>query len=303
MDHEWGPRITLLLSEEDHARHGSAIMAALRAALPSRFEGFDTMWRQPGVDLHDTRETILYHIWVSTLSRALDFCGGPDALPLPDVAWLRVSEQHLLEFTSGVVYRDDVGALTRARDALRYYPEGVLRFLLMSEWYAVNGAWFPIGRMGSRGDGLGVRIQAAKAARHLMRIAFMVSRRYAPYIKWFGTLFRTLPIAHELAPVLQDLLVEEQWQRVEERVGEGASILVRAQNELGLTPPLALRAERVDDGRHHVQLGLGEIGRALAERLEPTLRSVSENQVSWLHEQSLILWNGEVGKWSLLLQR
>jgi hypothetical protein len=28
-----------------------------------------------------------------------------------------------------------------------------------------------------------------------------------------------------------------------------------------------------------------------------------ENQVFWLHERSLILWNEEVGKWPLLLQK
>ena len=27
------------------------------------------------------------------------------------------------------------------------------------------------------------------------------------------------------------------------------------------------------------------------------------NQVFWLDERALILWNGEVGKWSMLLQK
>ena len=48
--------------------------------------------------------------------------------------------------------------------------------------------------MGARGDQLGVRIQATRVTRHLMQIAFMVSRRYAPYTKWFGTLFQELPV-------------------------------------------------------------------------------------------------------------
>lgn len=28
-----------------------------------------------------------------------------------------------------------------------------------------------------------------------------------------------------------------------------------------------------------------------------------DNQVFWLHERSLILWNGKVGKWSTLLRK
>jgi hypothetical protein len=137
MDHEWGPRITLFLSEEDQARYAEEMMEGFQSYLPETFKGFDMMWRQPGVDLHDTRETILYHVWISTVDRALRFCGGAEALPLQDRDWLRVSEQHLREFTSGVVYRDDTGELTGAREMLAYYPDDVLRFLLMCEWNTI----------------------------------------------------------------------------------------------------------------------------------------------------------------------
>ena len=80
------------------------------------------MWRKPGVDVHDTRETILYHVSVRTVPDALNFCGGLTMLPLQDMDWLSISERHLLEFTSGVVYRDDVGELTHARDAYSIIP-------------------------------------------------------------------------------------------------------------------------------------------------------------------------------------
>lgn len=303
MDHEWGPRITLFLSEEDQARYADEIMEGFRTYLPESFKGFDMMWRQPGVDLHDTRETVLYHVRTSTVDRALRFCGGAKALPLPDVAWLRVSEQHLREFTSGVVYRDDTGELTAARAALAYYPDDVLRFLLMCEWNTIGGDWFPIGRIGSRGDTLGLRIQTAKIVHHLMHVAFMVSRTYFTYKKWFGTLFRDLPIAAELEPVLADLLDEKDWQRVEEKIGDAARILLRAQNDLGLVPQINLDAKQVDDGRHHIEYDFWGIGRRTAQTLSPALRSINKNQVFWLHEKSLMLWSEEVGKWPLFLQK
>jgi hypothetical protein len=186
---------------------------------------------------------------------------------------------------------------------LSYYPEDVLRFLLTCEWNAVGGAWFPIGRMGSRGDRLGLRIQAAQAAHHLMRIAFMVCKRYFTYRKWFGTLFKGLPLAGALEPVLMELMAEDDWRRVEERIGQAASILLQRQNELGIAPESTLESKQVDDGRHHIQYDFGAIGRQIAEQIQPPLKAVMENQVFWLHERSLILWNGEVGKWSLLLQK
>jgi len=45
------------------------------------------------------------------------------------------------------------------------------------------------------------------------------------------------------------------------------------------------------------------IGRKLTAALQPPLKTIMHNQVFWLHEKSLILWNGEVGKWALFLQK
>jgi hypothetical protein len=303
MDHQWGPRVTVLLSEPDRARFADAVMSAFKASFPARFKGFDMMWAKPGVDIHDTRETILYNVWVSTVASALRFCGGTEALPLQPLDWLRISEQHLFEFTAGVIYRDDTGEFTGARETLAYYPDEVLRFLLASEWSAVGGDWFPIGRIAAKDDKLGLRVQAARLVRHLMRVAFMVSKRYMPYKKWFGSLFKALPIATSLEPVLLDLLQEPDWQRIEERLGDAAAILLRQQNQLALGPEIALDADTVDDGRHHVKYGFGAMGQQLTQDLASDLKAVLDSQVFWLHERSLILWNGEVGKWSLLLQQ
>jgi hypothetical protein len=303
MDHEWGPRVTFFLSEEDYSLYSKDIITVFQELLPTKFQGFDMTWRKPSVDIHNTKESILYHLYVGTVSGALGFCGGLNALPLQDMDWLSISEQHLLEFTSGMVYRDDIGKLTQVRESLKYYPDNVLRFLLMCEWNAVGGDWFPIGRIGSRGDRLGLRIQTAKIANRLMRIAFMVSRRYFTYKKWFGTLFKMLPLANALEPVLMELLKEENWQKAEEKIGEAASILLQQQNKLGFTTKITLDGEKADDGRHYMKYDFWEIGRKLAENIQPPLKSLMENQVDWLHERSLILWTEETGKCTLLLQK
>jgi len=303
MDHMWGPRVTLFLSQEDHDRHSKELMSAIRASLPRSFKGLKMTWKKPRTDIQDTSEEALYSIWTTTVSGALGFCGGAEALPLKPVDWLTVSEQHLLEFTNGTVFRDDTGEFSGARMLLKYYPNDVLRFLLMCEWNAIGSDWFPIGRIGSRGDSLGLRIQAAKIARHLMCLGFMVSRQYYTYKKWFGTLFKELPIASELEPVLLDLLKEESWRKVEERIWDAAVILIQHQNALGIAPEIAVKVNRATDGRHHLACDFWGIGRRTAGRISPELRSVIDNQVFWLHERQLILWNEEVGKWPLLLQQ
>ncbi len=303
MDHEWGPRVSIFLSDQDRHIYSVEITQVLQKHLPTEFMGFKMMWRKPGVDVHDTKKSILYHVYIDRVADALHFYGGIKSLPLQEMDWLRISEQHLLEFTSGAVYKDDTGELTRARELLAYYPDNVLRFLLMREWNAVGGDWFPIGRIGSRGDKLGLHIQAAKVTQRLIRIAFMVSRRYFHYKKWFGTLFKQLPIASELEPILQEILTQQKWQVVEEKIGEAAGLLLQQQNELGITSKIPLKAEQVDDGRHHIKYDFWGIGRQIGYRIQPPLKSLIKNEVFWLHEKSLILWNEEVGKWALLLQK
>ena len=302
-DHMWGPRVSLVLSPEDHARHADGLRALFRAELPAIFHGHAMTWLRPGVDVQDTREASLYNLGITTLPRTLAFCGGPQALPLSEVAWLKVSEQHLCEFTNGVVYRDDTGELTRARAALAYYPDPVLRFLLMCGWNAVGGDWFPIGRIGSRGDRLGLRLQAARIAQHLMRLGFMVSRRYYTYRKWFGTLFQRLPIAVVLEPVLLRLLAEDDWRMVEERIWEAAAIVLRHQNALGIAPEVALTVSRSTDVRHHLACDYWAIGRATVGDLPPAIKALQANELFWLHDRQQILWNEETGKWLPLLQK
>ena len=301
MDHEWGPRVTLYLSDEDFPALSMELEKILKDSLPSSFQGFDMIWRQEGIDIHDTRKTPLYHVYINTVSRRLGFAGGYQALPLKCADWLKVSEQHLLEFTSGIVYRDDLGKLTWARDMLACYPNPVLRFLLMHEWNAIGSDWFPIGRIGSRGDKFGLSLQTSKIVNHLMRIAFLTSRSYCTYKKWFGTLFSKLPIAGTLSPVLHELLGESDWRKAEELAAQACSILLENQNRLGFGKPLELEMKKANDNRHHLDLKFWDIGKELGKDLPSDLQEIIDRQVFWLDERNLILWNGEIGKWPMFL--
>ena len=79
--------------------------------------------------------------------------------------------------------------------------------------------------------------------------------------------------------------------------------MLAAQNDLGIAPEITLGAKLVDDGRHHMNIDFWGIGSRTGMRIPTELRMVLNNQVFWLHERQLILWNEEVGKWPLLLQK
>jgi len=315
MDHMWGPRIFIFVSEDDFSSSSKDIMQAFRELLPTQFKGFDMMWLEPGADVVSTKTVKLYTIGVATIRLLLHSFGIAALPPKDDADWLKMSEQRLLEFTAGKIYRDDSGELTKARELLKYYPDNVLRFLLMHEWQHVAGSWRYLGRMGPREDKLGVRIQAAKAAHHLMRIAFMINRRYFPYTKWFGTLFKDLPVAGELGPILIALLAEMKWQSVDEKICEAASLLLKQQNALKITSEISIKAKAAKDDpyhaqfnfedadRYHMKFDFDRLANQIADDIQPPLGSLIENQLPDRDHKRQIMENLEVGKWPIFLQK
>ena len=69
------------------------------------------------------------------------------------------------------------------------------------------------------------------------------------------------------------------------------------------SPKITLSAAQVDDGRHHINIDFWRIGQRLGKGIPAQLKAIDRNQVFWLHERQLILWNEEVGKWPIFLQK
>ncbi|GAA0565440.1 DUF4037 domain-containing protein [Paractinoplanes ferrugineus] len=161
--------------------------------------------------------------------------------PGTDVAlsdWLLTPTQLLASLTRGAVFHDPGGDLARRREALGWYPDDVWRYALAAGWLKISQEEAFVGRTGSTGDDLGSRILAARLSRELVRLAFLVSRRWAPYAKWLGRGFRELTIAAELGPALATALSAASWQDREAALVRAASVLAAATNDLALGPPL-----------------------------------------------------------------
>lgn len=95
-----------------------------------------------------------------------------------------------------------------------------------------------MGRCGEVGDELGSRVVTARLVRDVMRLCFLVERRYAPYSKWLGTAFARLDCAAELGPHLEAALAAASWQPREKHLCQAYLIAARRHNALDLTPPL-----------------------------------------------------------------
>jgi hypothetical protein len=148
--------------------------------------------------------------------------------------WLLTPTQILASLTRGAVFHDPDGELRRRREALAWYPDDVWRYALAAGWLKIGQEEAFVGRTGSTGDDLGSRVLAARLVRELMRLGFLIERRWAPYGKWFGRAFGELECAAELKPLLEGALSAPQWRERERLITAAAEQLGKATNALNL---------------------------------------------------------------------
>jgi hypothetical protein len=149
--------------------------------------------------------------------------------------WLATSTQGFAEVTCGAVFHDDLGELTRVRAELASYPDDVWRYLLACQWRRLSQEEAFVGRCGEVGDELGSAVVAARQVREVMKLCFLMERKYAPYSKWFGSAFAGLPCAGELTPLLRGALAAGDWGRREECLAGAYRAVAATHNGLGLT--------------------------------------------------------------------
>lgn len=288
-DHDWGPRVQILL---DGADAGSAdeVLAAVGRALPETFHGVPTRFapdadRGLGVPAIDGAKHGI------TVREVGDWCRqalGFD--PLAGVGlldWLAVPTQRLAEFTGGDVFHDGlptvgadrggqlpVGGLVARRARLAWYPPDVWRYVLAGAWSRVAGEEPFVGRCGEVGDELGGAVIAARIVRDLMRLALLLDRRYPPYGKWVGTAFAQLPDVDGLGTALADVLAATGPAQRQHRLCRAYELLAGRTNSCGLAGWVEPTVRPFHD-RPFLVLDAGRFVRALRGTIEdPWLRAL-----------------------------
>ena len=232
-DHNWGPRVHLFLSPEDFDAHAQRLVDAFLTIVPDQFLGEPIgMRNRPhppaggrwavgapghGLEIHTIEARLAGGL-------ALESVDAIDSLQ-----WLGLSEQRLLAFTAGGVFHDDGERLGRVRAALEYFPRDVWLYKIACQWRRISEEQAFVGRAGMVGDDLGSRVIASRLARDVMRMGFLLERRYAPYSKWFGSAFTRLPIAAALAPPLARTLAAQDWNERGEALAAAYLVLAKRQ--------------------------------------------------------------------------
>jgi Domain of unknown function (DUF4037) len=229
-DHDWGCRLTLLVDAGDRDQV-PRVSRLLEDGLPERFGDFPVRFPVTW-DAAVTHKVDVATVADFAASRlGMDPTQGMSALD-----WLTVTGQSVLEMTAGPVFADRTRTLAPARALLAWYPPDVERYVLAAGWQRLCQLMPMMGRSAESGDELGSRLLSAGLADDVVSLAFTLSRRWAPYPKWRGTVFRSLPVAARLGS-LPDAVAAPGWREREDALAAACEVLLDVQRECGHPAP------------------------------------------------------------------
>jgi hypothetical protein len=271
-DHDWGPRLQLFLPERELPERASLLKRVLASELPTEFRGFATSFAPVDANGHrrpqaNARPPLDHLIEITSVGRYSRRLLGFDPLEgMSTQRWLLVPQERLLELTGGEVFLDSVGELTSLRERLDYYPKQVWIYLMAAQWRKIAQREALVARAGVGGDDLGSRLVLAGLVREIVRLAFLLDRRYAPWDQWLARALAHLRRASRLAPLLARALSAYDWMQRELRLMDAYAILAALHNNLGLTEPLETASER--GSRGFLTIRAERFASTLAEKIE-----------------------------------
>lgn len=244
-DHNWGPRVQLVVTEADFAAHATAIVDGFDAAKPETFLGEPIGYRSrphPPIVADDALGRFNHGVEVFTAAGVLRTRLALDPKATLDApTWLSLPEQRLLELTAGEIFHHGLGDLARLKETFGRCPRDVTLYKLAAQWRRISDEQAFVGRAGYVGDDLGSRIICARLARDIMRICFLLEGRYAPYAKWFGSAFARLAIAGELSPTLSAALAADSWEQRQTLLSKAYLVVAKMHARAGF--PLSVEPE------------------------------------------------------------
>lgn len=237
-DHNWGPRVHIIVTQADFDEHARRLVTQFSNVAPPAYLGEPIGWRSrphPAANGAEAAGALEHGLEFHTLEARLEAHFAVRSVEsLTPLQWLGFAEQKLLAFTSGAVFHDDDNRLSQARDRLAYFPRDIWLYKIACQWRRIAEEQAFVGRAGQVGDDLGSRVIAARLVRDVMRMGFLLERRYAPYSKWFGSGFARLPIAQTLSPHLNQALLASGWGERQDALAAAYLELAQRQNAIGI---------------------------------------------------------------------
>jgi len=166
MDHNWGLRLFLFLTDKDLRTKSSQIDNELCMSLPRSFLGHSTSFGKPdevGVRTpkqNNSEKVEHYIMFYSIRSFFKEYLNTDPYRKIGVSTWLTLPQQKLLSIVKGKIFHDDLGIRRIIRN-FEYYPRDVWLFMLASQWAKISQKEAFVARTAVVGDELGSRIIAS----------------------------------------------------------------------------------------------------------------------------------------------
>ena len=275
-DHEWGPRCYLFLPSHLQ-EHADKVREELNRHTPSEFRGFPTRFvfdpDRPTVRVPSEGREGRVHVEITTCERYLKSTIGTIA-PANDLEWLAIPETQLLELTRGEVFFDGTGELTRIRSYYDYFPVDVWKYRLAYAWQALSWDIDIVQLCTVRGDTLSARDTLARSLSGIMELAFLLNKRYRPYLKWLHREFYELPyLSGEIGPIVERCYAASDLTLVPDLLGAACSLLLDHQDQLGELPRIEVRPHKT--ARPYPDVDFQNVAEQIHGAVQGQLRTVS----------------------------
>ena len=107
-------------------------------------------------------------------------------------------------------------------------------------------------RCGDIVDELGSRIVSRRQVVELMRLCFLMEKRYWPYNKWFGSAFSQLECSGALSPILIAVLDSSAWREREHHLNQAYIHVAEMHNKLAITEHVGVSMSQFYDRPYKV---------------------------------------------------
>ncbi len=272
MDHDWGPKLQIFLEDSDYGSLKDELDEALRQNLPLEIRGFPTNFKKNddgSMGMESISKGPVDHgIIINTVSGFfIEYLGFNPTEDLRLIDWLVLPQQMLLSIANGRVFHDNLEKLGPIVAKLEYYPHDLWLYLLANQWERIAQEEAFMGRCGQVGDELGSRIVATRLISDIMRLSFLMERKYAPYIKWFGTAFSKLESAKTLTPLFMKIMEAGTWEERQEHLIKAYEHMAKIHNDLGITDSLTAKVTQFYN-RPFMVIRAGDFADAIHARIE-----------------------------------
>ncbi|MBP9711662.1 MAG: DUF4037 domain-containing protein [Candidatus Pacebacteria bacterium] len=288
-DHNWGPRVFIFLGEKDYSKLKDKIDKLLAEKLSYNFMGYSTNYSKSALNgvKHPVKITsgrVNHMVGVYTIKSFFEMRlkFNPEK-KITASNWLSFPQQRLLEIISGEVFHDGLGKLKKAREKFEYYPKDIWLYILASQWTRISQEEAFVGRTGHAGDELGSQVVACRIVRDIMKLCFLMEKKYYPYSKWFGTAFSKLKVAKQLSPLLRKVLLSQSWEQRERELSKAYKIIIKAHNSLKITQPFPVKVSKyygrpylVIHGEGFAKAIKGEIKDSEVKKIKTNIGSVDQ---------------------------